>query len=107
MATDTDMYAYGIWEGRLERCRIVAYNPTTERFTAVGYGDSRHFLGSFDSEMYFKTPEEAIKAEHDGYLEGVHEARQEVLDSLAAYKTIRKMARMSLEEFSALVPKAY
>lgn len=104
---DTNMYAYGMWDGKLGRCRIVVYNPTTERFTAEGAQDGRHFLGSFDSDAYFKSPEEAIKAQHDGYLEGVHTARQEVADALAAYKTIRTVARMTLEEFSALVLKDY
>ena len=95
-------YVYTIQEGKLLRYLVESFNPDTSVF--VGYHKGRKVRGSLDCSMFFRTPDEALKEEHDGYKQGVHDAAQEVRDAIAAYLTIKKVATMSFEEFKLALP---
>jgi len=98
-------YVYTFWEGVLERAVVDSYNPVTEKIT--GHSDGRRFVSSMDCGIYFRTPEEAVKEDHDAIKESLVEARQEVQDALASYRAIRRIANMPFEAYLASIPRRF
>ncbi len=81
---------------------VEGFNEEANTFRASRPG---HVVrGSLDCSIFFRTVEEAAKEEHDTYKQGVHDARREVQDAIAAYRTINKIANMTAEQFLAILP---
>ncbi len=95
-------YVFAVQEGKLVRFAVESFNEETGGFVACR-GRSRVRAHLEDSE-FFETVEQAVSAHHEGYKQGVQGAFNEIQDAVAAYRTIRKIANMSLEEFMVLLP---
>ena len=97
-------YVYSLWDGKVERATVTKYDPETGRIEGFkGRGRFTTTLGV----LYFETPEEAVRSEHEDVKEALVDARQEVQDALATYKTVRRIASMSFEEYYASIPKDF
>lgn len=90
-------YVYTVELGKLVKLRVETYNPESFTFTAVKA--NRKIRGNLeDSDIFFKTPEEAVAQAYAELQEIAAECRQEVLDALATYKAAREAAACSIQD---------
>ena len=97
-------YVYSLWDGKVERATVTKYDPETGRIE--GTKNRGRFVSSLGT-IYFETPEEAVRSEHEDIKESLVDARQDVQDALATYKTVRRIALMPFEEYYASMPKDF
>lgn len=94
-------YVYTVECNKVKRLRVEEYRSGSEVFIAVDKG--RRIMGSLDCSMFFRTEAEAVAQGFADLQEMLVRSREEYFDALASYKTVRRLSRVTIEEYSLRV----